>query len=659
MCGLVGILNGGNGGPVSQDLLARMIAVIRHRGPDETGMYLDPHVGLGHARLSIIGLEGGAQPISNEDGSLWIVYNGEVFNYIELKEDLLRKGHRFSTETDTEVILHLYEELGPNCLEKFNGQFALAIWDTSKRELFLARDRVGVRPLFFSFFNGGLVFSSEIKAIFLASGSTRIDPQSLFQVFTLWTTLTPKTIFEGVYELPPGHFMMVKDGRITRKAYWHLPFYPRESGRNGSMEEAEENLLGLLKDAVRLRLRADVPVGAYLSGGLDSSIISAVISRNFNNRLRTFSMSFEEAAFDETPYQTEMQRLLQTEHSQIMIDNDMVRDHFPDTLWHCEIPLLRTAPVPLYLLSRLVRDSGFKVVLTGEGADEVFGGYNIFKEAKFRRFCAKRPESRLRPLLVQRLYPYIFREASRSRFFLMKFFEAAQADLEDPLFSHQIRWRNNRKIVPFLSDGLLASLSGYDPLQEVREKLPPDFLRRDELSKAQLLEMMIFLSGYLLSSQGDRVAMANSLEIRLPYLDWRVIEFAARLPSKWKIRALNEKYILKRLSKGIVADSISARPKQPYRAPIREVFFKGGPCDYVEHFLSEECLKRSGYFNAKMVNGLVAKFKKETTAVTSEIQNMAMVGILSTQLIHDQFIENFPLRNIVPARPDKLVRRGM
>lgn len=634
-----------------------MIAILRHRGPDGTGMYLDPYIGLGHARLSIIDLEGGAQPISNEDGSLWIVYNGEVFNYIELREDLLRKGHRFSTESDTEVILHLYEDLGPGCLQELNGQFALAIWDSSKRELFLARDRVGIRPLFFTVANGRLFFASEIKAIFLAREVSReMDLEALSQVFTLWTTLTPRTVFKEVHELPPGHFMRVRDGRISQEAYWSIPFYPDESRTKGSVEQAKEELLEHLKAAVRLRLRSDVPVGAYMSGGLDSSLVTAIISKNFDNRLRTFSMGFEEGAFDESPYQDEMQRFLGTEHSRIVIDNEMIGNHFPDTLWHCETPLMRTGPVPLYLLSGHVRDSGFKVVVTGEGADEIFGGYNLFRETKVRHFWAKRPDSRLRPLLLQRLYPYIFREASRDRVFLQRFFSVAPGDLDDPLFSHQVRWKNNLKTTHFFSEAVLASLRGYDPLQDVRSRLPQGFRHRDDLSKAQFLEMILFLSNYLLSSQGDRVAMAHSLEIRLPYLDWRVIDFAARLPAKWKIHGLNEKYILKKASKGMVTDSVSGRPKQPYRAPIREAFLMGRAWKYVEHFLSEECLKSAGYFNVKMVNGLVSKLRKTNLPLTSEVQNMALVGVLSTQLVHHQFIEDFPGREVAPVTPDKVIR---
>ena len=366
-----------------------MMSIIRHRGPDEAGIYLDDHIGLGHVRLSIIGIEGGGQPIANEDGSLWIIYNGEAFNYVELKPELLQKGHRFTTDTDTEVLLHLYEEYGPACLEKINGQFALAIWDNRKKELFLARDRMGIRPLFYTCIGNRLLFASEIKALFTHPEVPRtIDAEALHQVFTFWTTIGGSTIFEGIHELPPGHYMTVKDGRITRQAFWTLPYYAPEDRWQGSFPEACEALHDLLLDAVRIRLRADVPVGAYLSGGLDSSTDRRPWSQAVSpaGGYAPSASPSSDAAYDESRYQQKMIAHLQTDHRRTLASNQGIRDHFADLIWHCEKPILRTAPVPLYLLSGLVRENQLKVVLTGEGADEVFGGYNIFKEAKIRQF---------------------------------------------------------------------------------------------------------------------------------------------------------------------------------------------------------------------------------------------------------------------------------
>lgn len=659
MCGIAGIFNVNAQELPQEETLARMISILRHRGPEESGIYIDDNIGLGHARLSIIGLDDGTQPICNEDETLWIVYNGEIFNYIELRDDLEKKGHIFRTHTDTEVILHLYEDMGTDCLNQLNGQFAFAIWDSRKKELFLARDHVGICPLYFSFQNGRFYFASEIKAIFIDPRVPReLDNRSLSQVFTCWTTLGSQTVFRNIKELSPGHFMLVKagEGPGQQKRYWEIPYYPESQRYQGTKEDAREEMGALLKDAVRLRLRADVPVGAYLSGGLDSSIITSIISRNFNNQLKTFSLGFEEEDFDEAGYQKEMVAYLGTEHHQTTISNHQVRDNFPKVLWHCEKPLLRTGPVPLFMLSGLVRENNFKVVLTGEGADEVFGGYNIFKEAKVRSFWGRQPHSVWRPLLVERLYPYIFKNPARGRSFLQKFFSVSGEDLRDAFISHRKRWENTGKNSMFFHHALLGELDGYDPIADLHERIPVDFEQRDIFSRAQWLEMDVFLSKYLLSSQGDRVAMAHSLELRLPFLDFRVMDFAARLPHHWKMPGLKEKHFLKKTFSGQVPDNIRNRPKQPYRAPIGPAFFAGAP-EKVRDLVCIDQLGRTGIFNVKKVNHLFEKYIQQGQTPASETQNMAIVGILSTQMIHEQFVENFPGRGVECARPKKIIKK--
>jgi asparagine synthase (glutamine-hydrolysing) len=659
MCGISGIVNFGKSNRETEEIVSRMMTMLDHRGPDEAGIYLDRDVCLGHVRLSIVGLDDGTQPIGNHDDTLWIIYNGEAFNYIELKEDLLKKGYAFKTETDTEVVLALYEEYGPGCLEKINGQFAMAIWDTKNRKLFLARDRVGIRPLFHTSRNGKFSFASEIKALFADPEISRaIDIRALSQTLTFWTTITPGTAFENIRELPPGHFMFVSAaGPSEPEAFWTIPSGLPEERWSGSFGEACEELQGLLKDSVRLRLRADVPVGAYLSGGLDSSITTALVANNFNNRLRTFSLGFQENPFDESSFQKDMVDFLGTEHSEIRVTNRHIREDFPQVVWQCEKPLVRTGPVPLFSLSKLVRGSRFKVVLTGEGADEVFGGYNIYKEAKLRHFWARQPDSRWRPLLVQRLYPYIFNDASRANLFLQQFFSVKSGDVADPFFSHQVRWRNSGKNTAFFSEAVRGELSGFDPLSALSPRLPDDFDRRDTFSRAQFLEMEIFLANYLLSSQGDRVGMGNSIELRLPFLDFRIVEFAAKLPAHWKIKGLNEKYILKKAFRDIVPETIRNRPKQPYRAPIKEAFRTDEPGSYVQDLLSEESIKRAGYFDAKKVGLLAKRFAGESKQSSSEVQNMALIGILSTQILHRQFIDEFAPERIKPRALDKAVRK--
>jgi asparagine synthase (glutamine-hydrolysing) len=632
-----------------------MIGFICHRGPDETGIYLDDYVGLGHARLSIIDLSKGVQPIHNEDESLWIIYNGEVFNYPELKEELLRKGHRFYTTTDTEVILHLYEEDGPNCLARMNGQWAVAIWDAKKKELFLARDRVGIRPLYYTILNNTLIFGSEIKSIFANKNvSRRIDPIAMDQIFTFWTTLTPGTVFKDIYELPPGHYLKTSNGKVTSKKYWDIPLYPRAEQLDLSPQEICRQMLELLADAIRIRLRADVPVGCYLSGGLDSSGATALVVRNFNKNVRTFGIRFDTAGFDEGVHQSLMVRHLNVNHTDIEATNERIGASLPDCLWHCEKPLLRTGPVPLFLLSDVVHRSGYKVVITGEGADEVFGGYNIFKEAKIRRFLARYPSSQRRAELVGQLYLYIFRDPRLKRT-LQSFFTKGLDKIDDPLFSHFIRWESTSRIKTFFSKELAGAIGLYDGYQQVRESLPEAYKKADDLSQAQYLEMAIFLSNYLLSSQGDRVAMAHSVEIRLPFLDFRVIDFMARMPSKWKIMGMNEKHILKKSFEGILPKEIIFRPKHPYRAPIKQSLLNDKTAEYTKEALSARSLGGAGLFDAGKVTKLLRK--AQTVGDLSEIDSMALIGILSSQIIHQKFIQDFPSRPDNSVSPDLVVDR--
>lgn len=654
MCGITGMMNLTSQEPPSLEQISAMIAPLAHRGPDQSGVYLDDRVALGNLRLSIIGLGDGIQPIGNEDSTLWIVYNGEAFNYVELKSDLVKRGHRFTTGTDTEVLLHLYEEYGPQCLGMINGQFGLAIWDARKRELFLARDRVGIRPLYYTISAGRLWFASEIKAILAVDRRRQLDLEGLAQVFTFWTTLPGCTVFDGIRELPPGHFMLVKDGKAEPRAYWQIPCYPPEE-QETSLDRATEELQELLTDAVRLRLRSDVPVGAYLSGGLDSSIIALLIARSCTSHLRTFSLGFQAAPFDETHYQQELIRHLGADNRQVLISNAQIRASLPETVWFCERPMLRTAPVPMFLLSRLVRSEGYKVVLSGEGADEVLGGYNIFKEAKIREFWARQPASTRRPLLLERLYPYVFSNPGRERRYLQEFFAVRGNGPANPYFSHEVRWENSRRNLGFFSADCRGELASYDPMQHLGRLLPKDFPNRDLMSRAQLLEMEIFMAGFLLSSQGDRVGMAHAVEMRHPFLDYRVIDFASRVPARWKLHGLKEKYLLKRAFTGQIPESIENRQKQPYRAPIREMFSALAPADYADDLLSEQRLREYGYFNAKKVSRLYARFRSPDAGTSSEFQNMALIGALSTQLLHQSMVAGDRARNVPPLKPDRIV----
>lgn len=653
MCGIAGICRLTEDSPIPLDTLMRMTGILRHRGPDETGIYIDDRVGMGHARLSIIDLSSGLQPIANEDKTMWIVFNGEIFNYPELKDDLTARGHRFYTTSDTEVIIHLYEEYGAECLNMLNGQFAFAIWDCVKGELFIARDRVGIRPLHYTLHNGNLIFSSEIKSIFQVESIDRqLDPVALDQIFTFWTTLPSRTAFKNIHELPAGHYLKAKAGKIKIGRYWDIPYCPPEGRTKLSADEISQQALELLLDAVRIRLRADVPVGSYLSGGLDSSGLTSLVVNNFNKDVRTFGIRFQEDGFDEGSHQQEMVSFLNARHSEICASNESIGSAFGDVMWHGEKPLLRTSPIPLYLLSRLVRQSGIKVVLTGEGADEVFGGYNIFRETKVRKFWSSQPNSTARAALAGRLYPYIFKNPKLKNS-LQNFFARGLDQTDDPLFSHMIRWDNTSRIKTFFSDDLKNQLGSINACQQLKESLPADYCSRDHLAKAQYLEMTIFMTGYLLSSQGDRVAMANSIEIRLPYLDPRILDFMAQVPPKWKILGLNEKHILKKSFKNILPENITARSKHPYRAPIARSLLQGQPAQYTREMLSEKSIKQIGLFDPKKVQKLLTKI--ETNGDAAEIESMALVGMLSSQTIHNKFVENFSTANSLPDSIDLLI----
>lgn len=646
MCGIAGFFGAFTSALPPRLLLQRMIASIAHRGPDGSGVTFEAPAGLAHARLSIIDLAGGTQPMANADQSARISFNGEIFNYIELRADLIARGHRFRTESDTEVILHLYEEMGPDCVEALNGDFAFAIWDSRRRTMMLARDRMGVRPLFYTLRNGALAFASEIKALLEIPGvGAELDPIALHQIFTLWFPLAPRTPFKDILELPPAHVLLASQQGITVKPYWRLSYPQADDDRAvDAREEAAiaEEVRALLLDATRIRLRADVPVGAYLSGGLDSSITTAAIKSIVPDNLRTFSVRFEDAEFDETAFQQEMVAALNTQHTSVMCGPEDIAGGLEQLIHHTERPILRTAPAPLMLLANLVRESGIKVVLTGEGADEVFAGYDIFKEAKVRRFCARQPHSRLRPLLLRRLYPYLPRLQGQSQRYLQAFFGAGLGATDDPLYSHLPRFRTTAGAKAFYSQELREELNGYDALEELRERLPEAFATWHPLSQSQYLEAAHLLPGYILSSQGDRVSMAHAVEGRFPFLDHRVVELAARIPPQLKLKGLREKHILRESMAHLLPADIARRPKQPYRAPESRAFFgPDGPRPALAH-MTQTRIADAGYFEPRLVNQLLAKCQHQPSVGFRD--NMAFIGILTTQVWHHAFTREPALR---------------
>ncbi|HTJ45360.1 MAG TPA: asparagine synthase (glutamine-hydrolyzing) [Kofleriaceae bacterium] len=634
MCGIAGVLSV-DAPPVSRETLVAMAGALRHRGPDEHGLYRDARCGLAHARLSIIDLASGQQPMTDAAGDLVISYNGEVFDYVELRDELRARGAVFRTNSDTEVVLEAYRAWGLGALERLNGQFAFAIWDRRSRELVIARDRLGVRPIFLCAHGGRVWFASEVKAIFAGDRSIprAIDPIGLGETFTFWTPIAPQTVFRGVEELRPGHARVYRaDGTFTETEWWR-PRY--DETFRGSIDDATDALGAALDKATKLRmLRADVTVGSYLSGGLDSSVVAALAKRAIGEQLRTFSLRFTDAEYDETPFQREMVARLGSDHREVVVSREDIARAFPDVVRHAERPILRTAPAPLFLLAKLVREHGIKVVLTGEGADEMLGGYDLFREARIRRFWARAPQSKARPLLLDKLYPYLARGPARARAMAREFF-ARDLDRPDaPEFAHLPRWRSAMALHRLFAPDVRAAVG--DPIARFVATVPSDFGSWDPLARDQYVEIRTLLSGYLLSAQGDRMAMGHSVEGRFPFLDRDVVALANSFPAGFKLHVLDEKHVLKKVAAPLVPASITKRMKQPYRAPDALAL---AHADWLDDALAID----SGLFDRAATLALARKCRAAAgEGQLSNADNMALVGVASSQLLHRELVSAEP-----------------
>jgi asparagine synthase (glutamine-hydrolysing) len=632
MCGIAGFTTARGLDPQQRraccgDRIRRMTASLRHRGPDEQRVVLLDGAALGHARLAILDLHGGAQPMRDRETGVTVVLNGEIFNYLELRHDLA--GYPFRTRSDTEVLLAAYLRWGLGCLDRLNGQFAWALFDTRTGELFLARDRIGVLPLHYALAPDGLAFASEAKAL-VAGGFVdgHLDPRGVKQALQLWATVPPRTCIEGVSALPPGAVGRFAGGRLEVRRWWELDL---DDARIEGVDErrAADRLGEVLEDAVRVRLRADVPVAAYLSGGLDSSTLCAIAQRQLGGTLSTFSVVFEDGRFDERRYQHDVVSALGTRHHAVHATGELVGEILPDVVRHAEQVLIRSAPAPMLALSREVRRSGGKVVLTGEGSDELLFGYDLYREARARLFWARQPASTLRPLVLRRLYPYL-PIAAQGDALLRQVYGVGLDRTEAPGFSHLVRWNATARLARLFAPEFAATVADEDPVATLLGTMPERARRWRPLARAQWLEMQTLLTGTLLSAQGDRMLMAASVEGRFPFLDHRVIELAARLPDVLKLRGLVGKRVLQRYAAGRLPTSVLRRPKFPYRAPPAWVGAAAAPA-WARELLGSEAIREVGIFDPEKVRRLRAKF--ERPGPTSELDSMGITGVATTQLL--------------------------
>jgi len=559
MCGICGVVYSHPERPVDRDMLRHMTDIMYHRGPDSHGFYVSPGVGLGIRRLSIIDLETGDQPISNEDGTITLICNGEIYNFPELRQQLIAAGHRFRSRSDVEVIVHLYEDYGVECVNYLRGMFGFALWDARSRRLMLARDRLGIKPLLYSLGNDGLFFGSELKSILMSGCIERqIDYQALKDIFTVGFVLASKTLFRNIRRLLPGHYLLYQDGTLSIHQYWDVKFPASyENKPYKSREEWAEALRTKLEESVRIHLRSDVPVGAWLSGGVDSSSVVSLMGQLTNSPIQTFTLAFENPQYDEVSQQKILKDFSSYDLSNqqaICTTNDfkLIRK----AIWHCEDPIAPGIGISRMLLSQLA-SKNVKVVLTGEGSDEVFGSYSWFRTDKLLRPLIKLP-SGVRRLItrvptVRKRWPRASRilraptEMNLARY--KQIIDSANSGFDYRVFSYDLR---QRLINHEDTEGNLS--------------LPQDFDKYHPFAQLQYFEMKVRLSDYIIRNL-DATSMAYSLEVRVPFLDHELVEFCAEIPPTLKMRGIEEKYILRRAMRDSLPAEIVRRKKRGLSAP--------------------------------------------------------------------------------------------
>lgn len=656
MCGIVGKIRT-NQGRLDVDSTAkevkRMLAYIKHRGPDESGFFVDKSVALGNVRLKVNDLTTGQQPMSTEDGRWWISFNGEVYNFKSVREELTVLGHQFESTTDTEVVLRAWIEWGVESVLRLNGGFAFAIYDRKHSRVFLVRDRFGKRPLFVATQGSSLSFASEMKAFLGLDGfSFEWDNEVLADLFSCWVPVGEQCPFVGIKQVLPGEIWEIQSDKIKKSSY--AQFSTSKQRRSDAAENMPETVHRNLRASVGLRLESDVDVGVLVSGGLDSSILCSLVREIHSDHLKGFSLGFENSEFDESSMQDELISSLNIDHYRLMISEKDIWEAFPEAVWHSEIPTFRTAFVPMFLLSREISRQGIKVVLSGEGADEVFFGYNIFKEARLRsQWENLSQEDRAQHL--KRMYSYLphFNNANLSA--IQARFAKVIAKPENWDFSHRMRFDNSKFS--------LRLLTVQPPAVSGLEKLMTRY-RAQELpvmERAQWLEFHTLLQGYLLSTQGDRMSFAHGVEPRNPFLDPRVVDFANSIPvSEHLSDDMDEKRLLKSAFGSDIPSSILERPKQPYRAPSLHTVLNGAESktDWVDYCLHEEQLGQIPSINSDFASKLLAKLRR--SSAISPREGHALNLLMSLSVLQQQFlgrelrpsaarIESFEVQRIVSS----------
>jgi asparagine synthase (glutamine-hydrolysing) len=592
MCGICGVFNAHSEEPVSGEMIERMIDSISHRGPDDSGAYLDGPVGLGFTRLSIIDLSGGHQPMPNETGDVWLVFNGEIWNYKELRKELIEKGHQFRTNSDTETIVHAYEEYGVDCVARLHGMFGFAIWDAPRKRLLLARDRAGKKPLYYTRVNGNVIFGSEIKSLLYHPDVKRqADPQALADFLSVRYVPGPATLFANVFKVLPGHWLLCEQNALREECYWDYTFSQTEPR---PIEEYIQGIRQHVRRAVEERMIADVPVGALLSGGVDSSIVTGTMSQVTNQPIQTFAVGFDVGGYSELPYARLVADHFSTEHHELVVKCSDLSEYWPLLTWHRDEPVSEPSDLGVYLVSKLAREY-VKVVLSGEGGDELFAGYPKYVVDWMARYYHVLPtpvrNNIITPILDK--LPYSMRKL-----------KTAARNLSQPVPQRWMSWFgifNGQLKENILSDSVKATID-TDSSRVFRgwlEKNP----QRDNLSSMLYLDTKIWLPDNLLM-KGDKMTMAASLEARMPLLDYQLTEYAASIPSSAKVKPFKAKYLFKRAYVDFLPDAILTRKKMGFNVPTG-TWFREGQRNLITRLLLSERARDRGYLNDAYVASLL------------------------------------------------------